>query len=345
MSGNGHSKETICILPHLEGLGGPASFRARLVSGLARRGIRVHQDPADPTCRALLVIGGTSHFNDLLAARRKGLRLVQRLNGMNWIHRRRFTGFQHFLKSEYNNFILATIRHWLAGRVVYQSGFARNWWQTVYGGVRAPSRVIFNGVDLDQYHPQGPAERPSNRDRILLVEGHLGGGNEMGLENALALVQQLDARGPRPVELAVVGDVPEALRLRLDDRAPGLVRWLGVLKRDDIPSADRSAHLLFSADLNAACPNSVVEALACGLPVVAFATGSLPEMVEGNAGRVVPWGSNYWKLEPPDIPALAEAALGILADLDRFRLGARQRAEEAFGIEEMVDRYVEVLFG
>jgi glycosyltransferase involved in cell wall biosynthesis len=345
MSGNGHSKETICILPRLEGLGGPASFRARLVTGLARRGIRVHQDPRDPTCRALLVIGGTSRLNELLAARRRGLRLVQRLNGMNWIHRRRATGLRHFLKSEYNNFILALIRRWLAGRIVYQSGFARTWWQTVYGSVRAPARVIFNGVDLDQFHPSGPAERPLDRDRLLLVEGHLGGGNEMGLENAIALAQLLDGRSPRPVELAVVGDVPAALRLRMEDRAPGMVRWLGVLQRDAIPSADRSAHLLFSADLNAACPNSVVEALACGLPVVAFATGSLPELVQGSAGRVVPWGSNYWKLEPPDISALAEAALGILADSERFRLGARERAEEAFGLEEMVDKYVEALLG
>jgi glycosyltransferase involved in cell wall biosynthesis len=264
---------------------------------------------------------------------------------MNWIHRRRATGLRHFLKSEYNNFILASIRRWLAGRIVYQSGFARNWWQTVYGSVRAPARVIYNGVDLDQFHPSGPAERPLDRERVLLVEGHLGGGNEMGLENALALVQLLDGRSPRPVELAVVGDVPDALRLRLDDRAPGLVRWLGVLPREEIPAADRSAHLLFSADLNAACPNSVVEALACGLPVVAFATGSLPELVQGSAGRVVPWGSNYWKLEPPDIPALAEAALGILADSERFRLGARLRAEEAFGLEEMVDRYIDALLG
>jgi glycosyltransferase involved in cell wall biosynthesis len=345
MSGNGHSQETVCILPRLEGLGGPASFRARLVSGLARRGIRAHQDPTDPTCRALLLIGGTSRVHELVAARRSGLRIVQRLNGMNWIHRRRATGLRHFLKSEYNNFILASIRRWLAERIVYQSGFARNWWQTVYGGVRAPARVIYNGVDLTQFHPAGPGERPADRDRVLLVEGHLGGGNEMGLENAVALVEQMDARGSRPIELAVAGDVPEALRLRLEDRAPGLVRWLGVLKREAISTADRSAHLLFSADLNAACPNSVVEALACGLPVVAFATGSLPEMVQGNAGRVVPWGANYWKLEPPDIPALAEAALGILADMDRFRQGARERAEEAFDLEEMVDRYIEALLG
>ena len=345
MSGNGHPTESVCVLPRLEGLGGPASFRARLVAGLARRGIRAHQNPRDPTCRAVLVIGGTSRLNELVEARRRGLRVVQRLNGMNWIHRRRPTGLRHFLKSEYNNFILTLIRRWLVDRIVYQSGFARNWWQTVYGSVHAPARVIYNGIDLDQFHPSGPHERPVDCDRLLLVEGHLGGGNEMGLENAVALARRMNERSARPVELAVAGDVPPALRRRLDESAPGLVRWLGVLRREEIPFADRSAHLLFSADLNAACPNSVVEALACGLPVVAFATGSLPELVQGSAGRVVPWGANYWKLEPPDIPALADAALGILAESERYRLGARERAEEAFGLEEMVDKYAEALLG
>ena len=51
--------------------------------------------------------------------------------------------------------------------------------------------------------------------------------------------------------------------------------------RERIPELDRSAHLLYSADLNAACPKSVIEALACGLPVVAFDTGALPELVQG----------------------------------------------------------------
>jgi len=103
--------------------------------------------------------------------------------------------------------------------------------------------------------------------------------------------------------------------------------------------------VLFSADLNAACPNSVVEALACGLPVVSFATGSLPELISNDAGIVVSWGSNFWKLEPPDIPALAGAARQILTRQDHFRQAARNRAVEAFGLNQMVDGYLEALSG
>jgi glycosyltransferase involved in cell wall biosynthesis len=103
--------------------------------------------------------------------------------------------------------------------------------------------------------------------------------------------------------------------------------------------------LLFSADINAACPNSVIEALACGLPVAAFATGALPELVTGDSGRVVPYGGEPWKLEKPDLPALVNAAAEILDDQPRFRAAARQRAEEAFGLDGMIEKYLDVLIG
>jgi glycosyltransferase involved in cell wall biosynthesis len=103
--------------------------------------------------------------------------------------------------------------------------------------------------------------------------------------------------------------------------------------------------LLYSSDVNAACPNSVIEALACGLPVLSFDTGALSELVKDDAGRVVPYGGDPWRLDPPDVPALSQAALEILREQDRFRQGARRRAEEAFGLDAMLDAYLEVLLG
>jgi glycosyltransferase involved in cell wall biosynthesis len=123
------------------------------------------------------------------------------------------------------------------------------------------------------------------------------------------------------------------------------ISWAGLIPRDAIPALDRSAHLLFSADLNAACPNSVIEALACGLPVAGFSTGALPELVTGDSGRLVPYGGDPWKLDPPAVPSLVEVALEICRDQPRFRLAARQRAEAAFGLDQMVDRYLEILLG
>jgi len=114
----------------------------------------------------------------------------------------------------------------------------------------------------------------------------------------------------------------------------------GLLPLDQIPQLDRSSHLLYSSDINPACPNSVIEALACGLPVIAFDTGALPEIVLDGSGLVVPYGGDPWKLAPPDVAALAQAAIAVLANQDRYRLAARRRAEAAFGLDQMVEKYL-----
>lgn len=335
---------SLCLLPRLEGLGGPASFRGRLSAALIRRGWQVHQNPDESACRAILVIAGTRDLPALWRARRRGVRIVQRLDGMNWLHRRRFTGVRHFLRSELNNALLAYIRRFLADAVVYQSEFSRRWWERVYGRVEHSAEVIYNAVDLQEYSPQGVEHPPADRWRLLVVEGHLHRGNWLGLENALVLARQLDGWQGKPAELWVAGDVAEELRRRAEELLPGKVRWLGIVPRRDIPALDRSAHLLFSAELNPPCPNAVIEALACGLPVAGFAEGGLPELVGGDGGVLAPWGSDVWKLQTPlSRDALAESVRQLLIEGEAPRRRARARAERLFDLETMAEGYLRVL--
>lgn len=326
-------------------MGGPVSFHHRFVKGLEGRGYQRVSSPLSERCGALLVIGGTSRLDLLLRAKRRGVRIVQRLNGMNWIHRKTKVDWKYFLRCEYNNWLLAFIRRRLADRVIYQSEFARSWWQTVYRVVPAPHRVVYNGVDLKTYTSEGAGTPPADHVRLLLVEAHVGGGYEKGLENAIRLTQTLGEKHSLPVELMVVGQVADDLKAFWNENSGIWITWKGIVRREAIPEIDRSAHLLFSSDLNAACPNSVIEALACGLPVIGFATGSLPELVSGDAGRVVPYGSNYWNLEPPVVEDLADAAVHILNNLRQFRREARRKALEAFSADRMVDCYLEELMG
>jgi glycosyltransferase involved in cell wall biosynthesis len=351
----------ICLVPRLAGVGGMVSFQYKLADGLRARGLQICQDLSDPPYQAVLVIGGTRDLAGLWRARRRGIPVVQRLDGMNWLHRLagiRQDGWRHYLRAEYGNRLLALIRSRLASRVVYQSEFARRWWERLHGRLPVENRVIHNGVDLNSYSPTGAGSPPADCWRLLMVEGSLMGGYEQGLQAAvdlsIRLAALLAAPGcpvePRPVELAVAGRVSENVQRQWQTRLeqargalPVSLSWAGLVPLDQIPQLDRSAHLLYSSDINPACPNSVIEALACGLPVLAFDTGALPEMVLGDSGQIVPYGGDPWKLAPPNVPALAQAALSILADQPHFRAGARWRAETAFGLDQMVEQYLEVL--
>ena len=63
--------QKICILPDHRGVGGPASFRERIISGLTREGCLVATNPLEAGVTAILVIGGTRRIDQLWQARRK----------------------------------------------------------------------------------------------------------------------------------------------------------------------------------------------------------------------------------------------------------------------------------
>ena len=334
------SKASICFLPKLEGHGGPSSFQARLSQGLAARGIETHHDPTRKDCAAILIIGGTHHVLDVWRARQRGVRVVQRLDGMNWMHKVRKTGLKHYLRAEWYNLMLSTTRRNLADHIVYQSQFSCDWWNSVHQSTHASIQVIYNGVDLNTYSPNEDEKPPQNMVRILVIEASFSGGYESGLENVVDFILGLKQKAKQKVELMITGNAPDQLKEKANQKAGGLIRWIGWVQRVEIPAIDRSAHILFSADINAACPNSVVEAMACGLPVIGYATGSLPELVDGDAGRVVPYGSDFWKLEVAHSADLVAAATEILKRQSHFRKSARARAEEHFGLEKMTELYL-----
>lgn len=330
----------ICIVPRVEGMGGVTSFRLKFESGLRARGVDVTHDPAQKA-DCILVLAGTRRLLPLWKARRRGIRIVQRLDGINWVHRARWAGPRYTVRAIYGNANLAFIRRRLADHVIYQSEFIKRWWEDWYKPARVPSSVIINGVDLTRYTPHGLHERPSMHYRLLVVEGSLAGGLNHGLFNAANLATALSKKFK--IELMVVGRVDGRTRNKLNDQTAFRVKFMDTIPRDHIPWLMRSSHALFSAEVNPPCPNSVIEALACGLPVIGFDTGSLSEIVQGDAGRLVPYGANPWKLENPDIPGLANAAMDVLDNQDRFRSSARQRAETIFDVEKMVDEYLKVL--
>jgi D-inositol-3-phosphate glycosyltransferase len=185
--------------------------------------------------------------------------------------------------------------------------------------------VVPCGVDLACFHRDGPAAaRTPGRGRIVVVSRLVA---RKGIGNVIAALPDLP-----DVELVIAGGPPAgfvevdpearrfvalARRLGVDDR----VQLLGAVSREEVPA------LLRSADVVACCPwyepfgLVAVEAMACGVPVVASAVGGLAEtVVHGRTGLLVP---------PRSPAAIARAASTFVEDGRRRRAMGRAGAMRA----------------
>lgn len=198
------------------------------------------------------------------------------------------------------------------------------------------SRVIPNGVDLKVFHP---ADQASARKELGLPSG------AKILLFAANGIRKNIWKDYKTLQSALKGIAKSGTRLlciALGEAAPpeqidGVeIRFVPYQK-----DPERVARYYQAADLYIhparadTFPTTVLEALACGTPVVASAVGGIPEqVVEGRTGFLVPVG---------DARAMAERVLDLLADEGlRVRMGreAAWDAARRFGLERMVGEYL-----
>jgi D-inositol-3-phosphate glycosyltransferase len=200
--------------------------------------------------------------------------------------------------------------------------------------------VIPCGVDLDRFVPEGASE-PRTQCRRIVSIGRLV--PRKGVDDAIrALVALPD------VELVIAGGPPaaalpqdrQARRLRRIARQAGVadrVHLRGAVARADVPALLRSADVAVCTPWYEPFGIVPLEAMACGIPVVASAVGGmLDTVVNGVTGLHVP---------PCDPEALAMALRRLLDDPDlRRRMGesGRMRAVSDYGWETVAARTLEV---
>ena len=221
-----------------------------------------------------------------------------------------------------------------ADHVLYQSEFCKRSADEFLGEARGAWEVLYNAVDTDRFAP--PAERPTGGPVLLL------GGDQTQnyrLELGLRIFAGLAPDARLLVTGRIVGDpAPLLNELGVRDR----VEFLGRYAQRDAPAIYGRAHVLLHTKVNDPCPNVVLEAMACGLPVVYPASGGTPELVGDVAGIGVPHPDGWERDEPPAPEAMADAVARVLADLDVFSVAARARAVERFAIGPWLDRHGEL---
>jgi glycosyltransferase involved in cell wall biosynthesis len=221
-----------------------------------------------------------------------------------------------------------------ADHVVYQSVFCKHSADEFLGAPRGSWEILHNAVDVDHFTP---AEPPPAAGPVLL----LGGDQTQAYRLELALRTFAQVVDSEPdARLLVTGRLVSAAEPLIAELGlAGKVDLVGGYAQRDAPAVLRRAHLLLHTKVKDPCPSAVVEAMACGLPVVYAASGGTVELVGDEAGVGVPHPNGWERDEPPSAEALADGVRAVLDDLPRYSAAARQRAVERFALGPWLDRH------
>ncbi len=202
---------------------------------------------------------------------------------------------------------------------------------------------IHNGVDAESF-------RPAQAGRALLPGYPFGQAGEwlvgtvgrmqpvkdqLTLARAFIRVLELAPDAAQTMRLVMVGDGPLKRQVEALLATAGIVDlvWLPG-ERSDVAEIMRGLDCFVLPSLAEGISNTILEAMASGLPVIATAVGGNGELVAaGTTGVLVPAG---------DTEAMAQAMLGYFVDRQRAArhgCAGRARVEQLFSLDAMVDRY------
>jgi len=224
-----------------------------------------------------------------------------------------------------------------ADHVLYQSEFCKRSADLFLGEPSAEWEVLPNAVDVKHFSP--PTEPPEDGPVLLLAGDQL---QPYRLELALRTFVLVRSRhaGARLLVSGRHVVPPEPLLDELGVR--DAVELVGGYSQAEAPSLLRRAQLLLHTTVNDSCPSVVLEAMACGLPVVHPASGGTVELVGREAGIDVPHPESWDRVQPPEPEALAAAVERVLADLTTYAAAARRRTVERYALGPWLDRHTEL---
>jgi glycosyltransferase involved in cell wall biosynthesis len=202
--------------------------------------------------------------------------------------------------------------------------------------------VNYNGIRTDFFRPVSPELRPADDTLKLISVGAIIW--RKGYIYQLLLLKELNKKGIK-ANLTIIGDGPDIQGLKYTAQALGLsdqISWLGKQSLSKVLDALHLADIYVSTSIAEGLPNSVAEAAACGLPIIAFECEGLKELL--------PVDQHPYIVPFSDIAALAQACEALISLEKRAFLSKviSEHIKSHFNAEvhasKMIERYQQLQY-
>lgn len=318
--------------------GGTSSFAKKFKKGLEEMGQEVFFEFRKDYDILFVIIQCNPLY--LLHAKIKKKKIIHRLDGMY---------YWSVAKWKYPLLNLAPkiIHKFFSDFTVYQSQYSKYCADKFLGGRKDEKyRIIYNGVDLDLFSANGEKIenlRNNPTQKIFITISKFRRKDQfIPIVKALQIYK---SKYNNNFKCLVIGDFSREVKnfpKKFDQFTH--IQFLGKIKNENLPKYERSADVFLFTHLNPPCPNNIIEAMGCGLPICGVADGAMEEIaIPGkNSLLIKAKGDAFWEKRVYDCEEFAKNLNLIVNNRNFYAENSRKIAEEKFSLNKMVNNYLEL---
>jgi glycosyltransferase involved in cell wall biosynthesis/2-polyprenyl-3-methyl-5-hydroxy-6-metoxy-1,4-benzoquinol methylase len=311
---------------YFRSIGGPSTFMQNLKTYLDNQEFKYQDIPKGVVSIFFPVSFDLSILSEI--KNRKG-KIIQRLDGIYYPskHQDKYIEFNRVIKEIYTNY---------ADFVIFQSEYSKKQCFTMFGEkLSAQYALIVNGVNKKIFYPIFEKKELSQKLKVVTT------GNFRNLDMLEPVIKALDTlENKLDFELTVVGPIVNPSLETLLKRE--YVNYVGSKNLEEVAGILRNADIFIYSHLNPPCPNSVLEAISCGLPVVGFDSGSMAELLYFSKELLASVSDEiFQRYEDFDYRKLAKKILLVVENYQEYRQRALENSS-LYSFEECGRRYIEI---
>ena len=332
------------LLPiNLQKTGGTSTFARKFKAGMETHGHQVVLHDPNYKLKIInydaLLVSPRAPWPLLRAAKRANIPIIHRLDGVYYpatIAGRKYPIY---------NLPLRVIRNRLADAIIYQSQYSKKQCDHFLGRLSPKTyppkpKIIYNGVDTDHFSPSGHAVnlRDNPDQHVFITASRFRRADQ--IEPLLEAFRVYRSTYEQNSKLVIIGPFdhyppPNSTRQ---------VELVGPVDNKKLPAYLRAADVFLFSHQNPPCPNNIIEAMACGLPICGVADGAMPELTKpGINSQLIPVNDegfkNFRKIDPA---AMATNLHTIMNTRDQYAIASHQAAVQRFSLSTMIHQYLKV---
>ena len=316
---------SICFANKINSVGGAGTFLNNFQKYLKKKKYLITDFNKKQKIDYIFVTGASlRNIIPILLNKISGSKIINRVDGKLWIHKYSKIGHSGYLISIIQNFLIIFFKL-ISDKVIYQSSFIQKSWNNKF--IKKKSVIIYNATQPRFINRNF---NKTIKPTLISVEGSID-----GAFNAVKLFNKIK----KDYRYEIYGYVSQGIKSKFHDKKN--LHFFGQVSRDKIKKIlkRKKKYIFISLEMKAPCPNSVIEAINHGIPVIGYNQGSMSEIINKKQGKLLNV-NKYYEFEEKE---LSKAIKEINDNYYRYNKKLKN-IDEKFKLDYMLKKYVNEIY-